>query len=237
MVKNKLPETIRKKTQEKLVTKPTFRQRYITFRNALIVTVLGLGVLIFFVKQSEYFAFDVVISLNVQKLNYPWFHFLMVWTSRLGNMYWGPMFVTFFAILAVLIRKPKESVVIFLSSFGAVALSEIIKFIIARPRPSLELINQIGKFTRPDSFPSGHVLFAIGLYGFLFFLVFTELKKGLLRSVLLLFFGLVIFLMGLSRIYLGAHWFSDVLGALLIGLIWLWFINWFYKKLEPRIKG
>jgi undecaprenyl-diphosphatase len=71
------------------------------------------------------------------------------------------------------------------------------------------------------SFPSGHVMYYVGFLGFLGFLVFSLMKPSVKRSLLLLLIGIPILLIGISRIYLGEHWASDVLGAYLLGSLTL----------------
>ncbi len=111
------------------------------------------------------------------------------------------------------------------------------KKLIHRPRPISPLIQTVEHLTKNDSFPSGHVMFAIGLYGFLLFLSFTQIKKTHpSRNISLVIFSIPIILMGISRIYLGSHWFSDVLGAYFLSLSWLMVMIWAYRKLDPRVK-
>jgi undecaprenyl-diphosphatase len=75
---------------------------------------------------------------------------------------------------------------------------------------------------------------ATAFFGFLTFLGYTLLKKSPWRSVLLGLFALFIVLMGLSRIYLGHHWFSDVMGAYLFGSLWLAGTIRFYRWGKTR---
>ena len=118
---------------------------------------------------------------------------------------------------------------IIISSFGITIFGMGLKELVGRPRPDPHIITQIGTYLSLDSFPSGHVLYAMGLYGFLLFLVFSQFKKTILRYILLLLIILILILMGVSRIYLGAHWFSDVLGSYLMGLLWLLLMVYLYK--------
>jgi undecaprenyl-diphosphatase len=93
--------------------------------------------------------------------------------------------------------------------------------LIARPRPSdddVAILQQPGGL----SFPSGHVTFYVCYFGFLFFLVYRYMPRtSPLRIPLLILLALPIALVGLSRIYLGAHWLSDTLGAYLWSSVWL----------------
>src|SRR6185503_7608434 len=84
------------------------------------------------------------------------------------------------------------------------------------------------------SFPSGHVVMVTTFYGFLAFLVFTLLKPSWGRTALLVVFAALIVLMGPSRIYLGQHWFSDVMGAYLLGGLWLALTIMFYRWGKQR---
>jgi undecaprenyl-diphosphatase len=94
------------------------------------------------------------------------------------------------------------------------------KLVVNRPRPDALLVHVIEKLT-DTSFPSGHVLFYVTFVGFLWFLCYTLLKPGWKRTLALWAFGAVVALVGLSRIYMGEHWPSDVLGAYLLGSICL----------------
>ena len=84
------------------------------------------------------------------------------------------------------------------------------------------------------SFPSGHVLFYAAFFGFLCFLGSTLLKGSWLRALLLIGLGALIALVGLSRIHLGQHWFSDVLAAYLLGSVWLALTVYVYRWGKDR---
>jgi undecaprenyl-diphosphatase len=86
------------------------------------------------------------------------------------------------------------------------------------------------------SFPSGHVTSYMALFGFLFYLIYALMRPSLLRSALGAVFGALIGLVGLSRVYLGAHWASDVLGGYCFGFFWLALTIYFYRRFNgaPR---
>jgi undecaprenyl-diphosphatase len=78
------------------------------------------------------------------------------------------------------------------------------------------------------------VIFFVEFFGFLFFLSYVLLERGLLRRAALGGLGLLIAVVGVSRIYLGAHWPSDVTGAYLAGGIWLMLCIEAYRRLKSR---
>lgn len=105
-----------------------------------------------------------------------------------------------------------------------VILMQVIKHIIKRVRPSWKWIIQGG-----FSYPSGHTISALLLYGTLMLLV-NKKVKGNLRVPLMIFLIIMIILTGLSRVYFGAHYLSDVVASILLGIIILIISNIFMNK-------
>lgn len=111
-----------------------------------------------------------------------------------------------------------ELVVVPLSSAGAAALVTIIKLAIGRPRPTVgEIVATAGGF----SFPSGHSAQAVACYGALAWLVAHVTVTR--HSTLLAWAGaaVVALAIGFSRMYLGVHWLTDVVGGFVLGAAWL----------------
>ncbi len=116
---------------------------------------------------------------------------------------------------------------------GASALNTAIKVALHRARPSELLYSGWSAF----SFPSGHSTVDVVLYGFLAFLIAREFRPALRLSVAL-GAATLIFLIAFSRLYLGAHWLSDVLGSLAFGSAWLALLGLSYlrrqaERIEP----
>ena len=81
---------------------------------------------------------------------------------------------------------------------------------------------EVGVYTELSwSFPSGHAILAVSLYGFLFYFFWKNLKKQPHKVAALFFCLLIIIAVGFSRLYLGAHYLSDVLAGYLVGMVWL----------------
>jgi undecaprenyl-diphosphatase len=110
----------------------------------------------------------------------------------------------------------------------------VLKILIARPRPTADLV---GFAYRSDelSFPSGHVMFYVCFFGFLFFAAYALLPRGSnVRRAALVLSALPVLLIGLSRVYLRAHWPSDTLGAYVLGGLWLSFSLEMYRRWKRR---
>lgn len=144
----------------------------------------------------------------------------MTAVSFLGNG-WKPFALTLSAgaILAALGQR-SEALVCVLGTASGSGLDQVLKVLSDRPRPPSGLIHVLGNY-HYDSFPSGHVVFFVEFFGFLLFLTWTIFKPFRGRILVMVLLSLVISIVGVSRVYLGAHWPSDVAGAYLAGGIWL----------------
>jgi undecaprenyl-diphosphatase len=140
----------------------------------------------------------------------------------------------------LLLRRWLDAIVVLVtagaSSVATLALSDWVH----RPRPSGHGIHPLQRITSSYSFPSGHVTYAVAVFGLFLFLTFQIRRPthpvlvALIRAVVVA----VILLMPLSRIVEGEHWPSDALGGLLDGLFWLILFAHLYllaRRLWPRL--
>lgn len=185
------------------------------------VIFIGFLTMAIFAKLYPMFVFDLPITQVVQAIYIPGFDKLMVLISDLGGSYWGGFSVLIICVGFYILRRYMNIFLILSSVLLTSTLSQIAKRIINRPRPDPNLIKQHEQFLVSGSFPSGHVLFAMGFYGFLLVLVLSKMKESKMRNVLVVLLLSMIIFMGVSRIYLGAHWLSDILGSYLLGSAWL----------------
>lgn len=188
-------------------------------------------VLAILAKQNPYFPLDLKITLFIQKINFFWFDLIMKLISWLGNPLQGSIIAVSIYAFFLINKWYKALLYLFISTTGGLVLGNLFKSYAARIRPDPDLIQQINIYLAPDSFPSGHVLFFISFFGFLIFLLIQKVKKRPSLFPVILFLIFLVSLVGLSRIYLGAHWFSDVVGAYLIGIAWLSLVIIFYKRI------
>ncbi|MBM4433471.1 MAG: phosphatase PAP2 family protein [Chloroflexi bacterium] len=174
------------------------------------------GLFSYFAHRLPYFPGDVEISLWVQEIDLPLFSPIMKGISFISSVIPAVIIVGVVVIILWVLRKRLEAVFIGPSAGLASLINLPIKLAIDRPRPTNELI-QVLATGNESSFPSGHTLYAVIFYGFMFYLspklIKNRVAVKLLRSILVI----LILATMTSRIYLGAHWFSDVLGGFFFG--------------------
>lgn len=124
-------------------------------------------------------------------------------------------------------------------AWGTSGVSFVVKRVMrrARPGPATPQIRVIVARIGGTSFPSGHVLNYMGVYGFLAFLAHTWLRPSAVRHFIVGAATLLIGLVGPSRIYLGHHWFTDVIASYLLGTAYLIGLSGLYRRLRMRIAG
>lgn len=174
-----------------------------------------------------------VLSGLVQPIDQAIYSFLHSFSNRIVDSYfvfftylgnWQTISLVLIVMHLILNYKDKLSMdsVVLLS----VCSNSIIKHIVCRPRPSVLRLVKIGGY----SFPSGHSMIAITLYGFLFTLVTCKIKKKWLRLLLQILLVCLIFNICISRIYVGVHYASDVFGGFTLGLVELLLVLYCRKK-------
>lgn len=181
----------------------------------LFVLVLGYSLTLIFVTGDS-LNFDLSVSANIQSLQTPLFAYWMETVSFFGN---GPfMIVPFILVFTWLWRIGHKQEAFFLPlTFAAPIVSELSKLIVSRPRPVESLVSVSTNFSG-YSFPSGHVLYYCLFFGFLAFLALSLPSiKPVIRALIFGVSFLLLSFIGLSRVYLGAHWPTDVIAGYLLG--------------------
>lgn len=212
---------------------PVRRYRAILFQGVLIMIAGAFGVLTFLVKTMPSFAIDLQITKAIQTINFPFFAAFMSMVSWPG---FGPQASIITALTILLIYALGlhwEAVMALFAAVFSTGVNVLVKDLIQRPRPLAGLVNVIDTLNS-YSFPSGHVMFYLGFLGFIGFLVFSLMKPSIKRSFFLILIGVPVVLVGISRIYMGEHWASDVLGSYLLGSLTLVATIQFYRWGKTR---
>ncbi|HLA12467.1 MAG TPA: phosphatase PAP2 family protein [Pyrinomonadaceae bacterium] len=196
------------------------------------VALLAFGMLALLAHWYSRFSWDATLQHWILDLQGPGFGEFMRLVSIPGN---GPIphiLTVLTALLFLSLRLRSEAFSILMSAAGSGLVNTTLKILVGRPRPLVESgsISFSG-----NSFPSGHVTFFVCYFGFLFFVAYALLPRGsLTRRLVLLISLLPILLIGISRVYLTAHWPSDTLGSYLFGGVWLAFSLDMYRRWKAR---
>lgn len=188
------------------------------------------------VRHNRTAATDAAITLRLQKRNHRVFDRLMHIVSWPGfppqSRLLPPSFVASLWLLGFRLEAVFQ-----LLAWGTGGVSFLVKRIMQRSRPGAltpeirVVVANIGG----SSFPSGHVLNYMGVYGFLTYLAFTWIRPAAIRRTFVSLTVGLIALVGPSRIYLGHHWFTDVLASYLLGTAYLIGLSGLYQRVRLRI--
>ena len=195
--------------------------------------VTAFGVLTFLVLTFPVFSIDVSITHGLQSITNPIFAGLMTYISWVGFSPQAFIISAVSVIFLLMFGYYWEGTAGFLIAVTVPILNLLAKGLIRRSRPSMDLIHIVNQI-KGYSFPSGHVMFYAAFFGFICFLSYTLLKPSWIRTLFLVVFGSHVVLIGISRIYLGDHWASDVLGAYLLGGLCLVASIVLYRWGKPR---
>ncbi|EKK20560.1 Membrane-associated phospholipid phosphatase [Fructilactobacillus florum 8D] len=198
----------------------------------LVIAAIIFGVVLIGVQMQTGFLnfFDTLLIMVVQKLKfgsadtlYTLVSFMaspkldVIWMLLIAFFLWGSRYkIPAIFSLALLV--------------GANALAFVVKTIVARPRPMLHLKQDTGY-----SFPSGHVIGTLMVVSVLWILVIPRLKRETNRWLLRSLLGIWLVLVMLSRVYLNAHFPTDVIGAFALGYAWLQISEYLYRWLAPQL--
>ncbi len=120
-------------------------------------------------------------------------------------------------VLLVLIKNKKIGISIFSNLVIVTILNQLLKAILQRPRPTeYRIVEETGY-----SFPSGHSMVSMAFYGYLIYLIYKYVKNKYIKWISIVLLSILVCSIGISRIYLGVHYTSDVLGGFLISMSYL----------------
>ena len=195
------------------------------------------AILAIFAYLDPYFSWDLRFStaFNWNSFAPPGLFPLLHFMSIFGNSFTPYAMTVVMVIIFLVFRRRSEAAGLTMSVLGSAIINSTLKLLISRPRPAVSALVPVYRNTATQSFPSGHVTFYVCFFGFLFFVAFALLPRGsALRRLALTITAVPVLLVGLSRIYLGAHWPSDTLGAYLWSGVWLAFSLEMYRRWKER---
>lgn len=193
-------------------------------RRKILFLILGIFVLVFSIFRlwlvtsfKQVVFWDDLIVNAITNLGKPFLDIFFYFFTNLGSIYFIAIIFLILTLFLIKKRMKRAAVAVFLTLVGSGIFIFVFKDIFGRPRP-------FGCFSERDcfSYPSGHVTISFYFYSMLFYLLtrFIKLKRITVLLIGLTLF-LLIFLVALSRIYLGYHFLTDVMGGFLLGGVFL----------------
>lgn len=205
---------------------------FLLFCEILLGFVITFGTLLIFLKigknvlEREIISFDQFVTHFIYSFRSPFMNEVMGTISFLG----GDIFLSLAIIVAICIllaKHKKDALVFAFILVTGIGLNIFLKNFFQRARPDFFPL-----FHEPSySFPSAHAMNATVFYLCVAYFIFWHLKNRKLGITLIVIFLLLIFLIGISRIYLGVHFPSDVLGGFVAGLCWFTVVLLFEKTI------
>jgi len=189
------------------------------------VSIVGFVVLAVLVGAGTSWIIDVDQSVQAEtfELRSPWINEMMIWVTRLGSRWVIGSLLLILTFWVVRTGRCRKALMVMAIAFMANPFLELIlKSAVGRERPTLmQLVPGNG-----PAFPSGHVLATVGFYGVLAAVVWQSSRRRIIQYGGYAVATAIILSVGFSRTYLGVHWFSDVVGGLMIGTAFVIAVGW-----------
>nr|WP_051348386.1 phosphatase PAP2 family protein [Peribacillus kribbensis] len=196
-----------------------------------LLSLLGFALMAVLVSKHTIIRFDSTIISFVQGFESASLTAVMKFFTFIGGTI--PVVVLSLVTMVFLytvLKHRTELILFFAVMAGANVLFITLKLFFHRARPDLHRLAEATNY----SFPSGHATMSLALYGSLAFLLWRHIKTHWGRVLLVCISILMILSIGISRIYLGVHYPSDILAGYFISGFWLTFSIWFYQRYQER---
>lgn len=208
-----------------------FARRYGWIILAVVAAVL-LVVVVYRLLEGELVHLDAAVYWHfVHPLQSEWLTSAMIAITNLAAI---PTLLVVLLVMAALVPGWKPATCAVVNLVLVVCLNELLKQIVQRPRPEgYRLIAEQG-----FSFPSGHSMVAMAFYGLFIWMIWRNERDACLKWLKSAGFAAIILAVGFSRIYLGVHYFSDVLAGWCVSYLWLvFFTQVLAKRFMPPEPG
>ena len=179
-----------------------------------------------------YFSIDLFLARAIQGISVTYWEETMEIMSFFGEVL--PMVTLALALFGLLLWK-KQIAACFVTIMAVLSLgiNPVLKMLVDRPRPTEELLD-VWRYEGGSSFPSGHAFVAVILLGLLYYLVPLVVPWQRAVTVVRLSLIIALALIGISRVYLGAHWPSDVIGGYIVGGLVLLLLIKLHRRLQDH---
>ncbi|MBN2099964.1 MAG: phosphatase PAP2 family protein [Dehalococcoidia bacterium] len=177
---------------------------------------------------------DLRLTLAIQSPASGTLDTVMEWVSRLNGGWRVPVLAVAGSIVVCRWLGKLEAVLVLMTGLSSPIQSGL-KLLVDRPRPTPDLV-RVFQAEAGNGFPSGHAFFAMAFWGLLAYFAYTRLQTRSLRVLAFSASVVIVLWIGASRVYLGAHWPSDVLGGYVLGALFLMGLIWLDRRRKPHVE-
>ncbi|MCL6571567.1 MAG: phosphatase PAP2 family protein [Bacillus sp. (in: Bacteria)] len=182
------------------------------------VSVSGFSLISLLINDQKIIRFDTAVTSMIQGLESPFLTEVMKFFTFIGSAPFVIILSIFLLFFLYNVLHHRLELLLFIAGItGSVILNGLLKQIFQRARPDFLRLIEIGGY----SFPSGHAMNTFTVYGIISFLLWRHIPKIWGKSILLLFSMCMILAIGTSRIYLGVHYPSDIIGGYFASGFWI----------------
>jgi undecaprenyl-diphosphatase len=183
------------------------------------------------IRADRLVDFDLTVITAVQSHEAPFITSIMKFFTEIGSTKIVVILCLFIIFFLYKVLHHRMELLLFIGVVaGSPILNLLLKETFQRARPDLHVLIEIGGY----SFPSGHAMNAFTIYGILTFLLWRHIINKSGRTLLLIVSSFFIIMIGISRIYLGVHYPSDIIGGYFASGFWLaasiWFFQWYMER-------
>ena len=192
--------------------------------------VIGIGIVIdtFLVVQNEVLPFDLPVARFIQGINWGPLVYPMSWINASAG--YGQVLLGAVAVVAMFIFERRAGWLMLIASVSSL-LDNIIKLLVSRNRPTVDLVHILSPASG-FSYPSGHAVFFTWM-SFMIAFALAPRVRPVIRPILWIAAALIVVLTCISRVWVGDHWPSDVLGGVLLAISWSAFVLWLPERWLP----
>lgn len=200
----------------------------------ILISSIGFLAIAWAIETGTIENFDLPIIAFIQGMENPFLTILLKTFTWIGSGFGvTPITLVICGILFFTLKKRQQSYLFAFSIVSTILLNEGLKQVFVRGRPELYRLMDAGGF----SFPSGHTMMAVSLYAMIVYVTWPYTKHTIQRFLLIFSAWLVAFLIAVSRIYVGVHYPSDIVGGFFMSTLWLTIVLMIYhKRFELRKK-
>lgn len=188
---------------------------------ALLICGASLGLfttIAYFIGNGKIEGFDLPIIAFIQGMEAPWLTTVFKTFTSIGSWYIVVPITLIVCFLLFFVFQHRQQAFLFAFSIvGTIALNELLKLFFKRERPEIYRIMDASGF----SFPSGHTMMAFSLYAMITYIAWRNIKIVRGQIALLAAAAFMAFMIAISRIYIGVHYPSDIVGGIAISTIWV----------------